>query len=73
MNVKNKLAKSMLVVAIVAACSSAAFAATQAPSPSELGNFQSLSTQGQRAFTDISTARLELFQGQTKKAVSHVK
>ncbi len=73
MNVKNKLAKSMLVVAIVAACSSAAFAATQAPSPSELGSFQALSTQGQRAFTDISAARVELFQGHTTKAVAHVK
>ncbi|WP_288478022.1 YfdX family protein, partial [uncultured Pseudomonas sp.] len=73
MNVKNKLAKSMLVVAIVAACSSAAIAASQAPSANELGSFQALSTQGQRAFTDISAARLELFQGQTKQAVSHVK
>ena len=72
MNVKNKLAKSVLVVAIVAACSSAAFAATQAPSSNELASFQALSTQGQKAFMDISVARLELFQGQAKKAVEHV-
>jgi hypothetical protein len=73
MNVKKKLASSLLVIAIVAACSSAAFAANQARSTNELGSFQALSTQGQRAFTDISAARLELFQGQTKQAVSHVK
>lgn len=72
MNVKKKLTSSLLVVAIVAACSSAAFAATQASAQNELGSFQALSTQGQRAFTDISAARLELFQGHTKKAVAQV-
>lgn len=73
MNVKNKLAKSMLVAAIIAACSTAAYAAAEAPSPSELSSFQALSTQGQRAFVDISSARIELFQGQPKKALEQVK
>ncbi|APQ14052.1 hypothetical protein NS274_13335 [Pseudomonas oryzihabitans] len=73
MNVKNKLAKSILVAAIVAACSSVAYAATEAPSPSALSSFQALSTQGQRAFVDISSARIELFQGQPKKALEQVK
>jgi len=74
MNVKNKLAKSMLVAAIVAACSSAAvYAATEAPTPNELSSFQALSTQGQKAFVDISAARVELFQGHPKKAEEQVK
>ncbi len=74
MNVKNKLAKSMLVVAIVAACSSAAvYAATETPAANELSSFQALSTEGQKAFSDISNARVELFQGHPKKAEEQVK